>query len=136
MTVVLKVRDVMSKNVTKVSEDATVLEAAKKMVEKGVKCAIVIGSNDEALGVVTEGSITRKVLAAGRDASAVKVKEIMSSPVLTIPADASIREASEQLLTKGVKQLYVEDDGEIVGLVTEHLILKAVTEVVLTLISI
>jgi len=136
MTVVLKVRDVMSKNVTKVPEDATVLDAARKMVEKGVKCAIVVDSNDEALGVVTEGSITRKVLAKGRDASAVSVKEIMSSPVLTIPADASIREASEQLLTKGVKQLYVEDDGEIVGLVTEHLILKAVTEVVLTLISI
>jgi len=136
MTVVLKVRDVMNEDVTKVSMNSSVLDAAKKMIEKGVKCAIVVDDDGEAVGVVTEGSITRKVLAERKDPEKISVREIMSSPIKTISADATLREASEKLLAEDVKQLYVEDDGKIVGLITEHRILKAITEVVLTLISI
>ncbi len=136
MTVVLRVKDVMNEDVTKVSVNSSVLEAAKKMIEKGVKCAIVVDDNGDAVGVVTEGSITRKVLAERKDPEKISVREIMSSPIKTIPADATLREASEKLLAENVKQLYVEDNGEIVGLITEHRILKAITEVVLTLISI
>jgi len=136
MTVVLKVRDVMNREVTKVNAETDVATATKIMVEKGMKCAVVVDDNDKPLGIVTEGSIARKVVKDCKDPSKIKVREIMSSPLKTIPADASLKEASEKLLNEGINQLYVEENGEIVGLITEHRILKAINEVVLTLISI
>ncbi len=136
MTVVLKVRDVMNRDVTKVNARTDVATATKIMVEKGVRCAVVVDDNGKPLGIVTEGSIARKVVRDCKDPSKIKVSEIMSSPLKTISADATLREASEKLLNEGVNQLYVEDNGEIVGLITEHRILKAINEVVLTLISI
>ncbi len=136
MPVVLKVRDIMNRDVTKVRADDSVHEAAKKMVEKGMKCAIVVNEEDKPIGVITEGSITRKVLLACRDPREIKVEEIMSKPIITISADASLKEASDAFLKHGVKQIYVEENGEIVGLLTEHRILKAINEVVLTLLSI
>ena len=136
MTVVMKVRDVMNRDVTKVNARTDVSTATKIMVEKGVRCAVVVDDNGKPLGIVTEGSIARKVVKDCKDPSKIKVSEIMSSPLKTIPADATLREASNKLLEEGVNQLYVEENGEIVGLITEHRILKAINEVVLTLISI
>ncbi len=136
MTVVMKVRDVMNRDVTKVNARTDVSTATKIMVEKGVRCAVVVDDNGRPLGIVTEGSIARKVVKDCKDPSKIKVSEIMSSPLKTIPADATLREASNKLLEEGVNQLYVEENGEIVGLITEHRILKAINEVVLTLISI
>ncbi len=136
MTVVMRVRDVMNKDVTKINARTDVATATKIMVDKGVRCAVVVDDNGKPLGIVTEGSIARKVVRDCKDPSKIKVSEIMSSPLKTISADATLREASEKLLNEGVNQLYVEDNGEIVGLITEHRILKAINEVVLTLISI
>ncbi len=136
MTVVMRVRDVMNKDVTRINARTDVATATKIMVDKGVRCAVVVDDNGKPLGIVTEGSIARKVVRDCKDPSKIKVSEIMSSPLKTIPADATLREASEKLLEEGVNQLYVEEDGEIVGLITEHRILKAINEVVLTLISI
>ncbi len=136
MTVVMRVRDVMNKDVTRINARTDVATATKIMVDKGVRCAVVVDDNGKPLGIVTEGSIARKVVRDCKDPSKIKVSEIMSSPLKTISADATLREASEKLLNEGVNQLYVEDNGEIVGLITEHRILKAINEVVLTLISI
>ncbi len=136
MTVVMKVRDVMNKDVTRINARTDVATATKIMVDKGVRCAVVVDDNGKPLGIVTEGSIARKVVRDCKDPGKIKVGEIMSSPLKTIPADATLREASDKLLEEGVNQLYVEENGEIVGLITEHRILKAINEVVLTLISI
>ena len=126
----------MNKDVTRINARTDVATATKIMVDKGVRCAVVVDDNGKPLGIVTEGSIARKVVRDCKDPSKIKVSEIMSSPLKTISADATLREASEKLLNEGVNQLYVEDNGEIVGLITEHRILKAINEVVLTLISI
>ena len=136
MPVTLRVRDIMNKDVTKVYEDESVHEATKKMVEKGVKCAVVVNNKGEPVGVITEGTVTRKVLLACKDPREVKVKDIMSKPIITIKADATLKEASDAFLKHDVKQLYVEEDGKIVGLLTEHRILKAINEVIMTLLSI
>ncbi len=53
-----------------------------------------------------------------RDPSKLKVKEIMSSPLVTIEADASLRHACKLLVEKGIRRLLVIDADELTGVVS------------------
>lgn len=136
MPVLLKVRDVMNPDVTRIGENETVLSALEKMTEKRVKCAVVVDESGRDVGMITEGRVIRKVILAKMDPSSVMVKDVMVTPVKTIPADTNLRDAMIKFVSDNVKQLYVEENGKIVGLVTEHRILKALSEIVVTLLSI
>ncbi|WP_048091336.1 CBS domain-containing protein [Geoglobus acetivorans] len=136
LPVMLRVRDVMNEDVTKVEKNEDVLSAMNKMIEKGVKCAVVVDDSGKEIGLITEGTVVRKVLMDRKDPAEVRVGEIMSTPLKTIPADMSLRDAMIKFVSDNVKQLYVEDNGKIVGIITEHRILKALTEIIVTLLSI
>ncbi|AGB14670.1 putative signal-transduction protein containing cAMP-binding and CBS domains [Halovivax ruber XH-70] len=61
-----------------------------------------------------------------------EVREIMSSPVVTVGVDATLDEAVETMLAHRVGSVLVVDDG-LVGIVTESDILAAVFEAEATL---
>ena len=113
----LEVRDVMTYPAITEDEDASVAEIAKcmKMSEIG---SLVITKEDKPVGIVTDRDIVIKVMMKGRNRGKVKVKEIMSSPLVTIEADTSLRGACKLLLEKGIRRLLVIEDGEPVGIVS------------------
>lgn len=114
----MKVKDIMHIFI-KISSNASVAEAAKIMDSKLVGSLIV-----EELGVIkgiaTERDILRKIVAKGRNAELVKVRDIMSSPLITIDADASIEEASSLMDEKRIRRLVVTEGGKIVGKITAN----------------
>ena len=61
--------------------------------------------------------------------ASVAVKEVLSEPPVTIPADASIGEAARAMVEKKIGCLPVLDGDKLVGLITETDILKQVSEV-------
>jgi CBS domain-containing protein len=77
--------------------------------------SVVITEEDKPVGIVTDRDIVTKVIMKDRDISELKVKEIMSSPLMTIEADASLRRAGKLLVEKGIRRLLVIDAGELVG---------------------
>ncbi len=111
----LEVRDVMTYPAIKADEDASVAEVAKGMKMSGIG-TMVITKEDRPVGIVTDRDIVIKAVIEGR--SEVKVKEIMSSPLVTINADASLMGACKLIVEKGIRRLLVIDDGELVGIVT------------------
>ena len=113
----LDVRDIMTYPAITEDEDASVAEIAKcmKMSEIG---SLVITKEDKPVGIVTDRDIVIKVMMRGRNLGKVKVKEIMSSPLMTIESDASLRSACKLLLEKGIRRLLVIEDGELVGIVS------------------
>jgi len=111
----LEVRDVMTYPAIKADEDASVAEVAKGMKMSGIG-TMVITKEDRPVGIVTDRDIVIKAVIEGR--SEVKVKEIMSSPLVTIKADASLMGACKLIVEKGIRRLLVIDDGELVGIVT------------------
>ncbi|UXD21811.1 hypothetical protein IPA_08410 [Ignicoccus pacificus DSM 13166] len=58
----------------------------------------------------------------------IAVREVMSTPVAVIDADASIREAAKKMNELGIGSLVVVKDGEIVGIVTERDLVRAIAE--------
>src|SRR4029450_10544589 len=49
----------------------------------------------------------------------VRVREVMSSPVVTVPPDMRFKEVADLLVRDGISAVPVVDDGELVGIVSE-----------------
>jgi predicted transcriptional regulator len=49
----------------------------------------------------------------------VRVREIMSSPVVTVPPDMRLKDVADLLVTNEISAVPVVEDGELVGIVSE-----------------
>jgi len=114
----LKVRDVMTDNVVCAVPSETLLSAIKRMSEHRVSCVVVV-DNGTVVGILTERDVLRGVATESRDPTRSKVAERMSSPVVSIPPDAPVLEASEIIRSKGIKRLAVGDGKRLFGLITQ-----------------
>ena len=86
---------IVIENVFTVKGDALAADAAMLMVNKRISC-LPVSMGEGAIGIITEKDIIAKVVATGRDPKKVKIKEIMSSPLILAPMDATIREAARE----------------------------------------
>ena len=94
----------------------TAREAAEIMEQAGVG-AIVVVEEDRPIGIITDRDLVRRVLATGQG-SDVRVDSVMSSPVVTIDADADLHDAFARFRTHGLRRLVVERDGRFTGMIT------------------
>jgi CBS domain-containing protein len=109
----------MHKEVLSIDGMASAKEAAAMMRKSGVTELLVSKRDeDDAWGIVTVMDIIKGVFVADRDAETVFVYEIMTKPVITLPAQMDIRYAIRLLDRVGFRRAPVEDQGNIVGMVT------------------
>jgi CBS domain-containing protein len=118
METAIPVRDVMTRPVITADADIDVLTAAKRMALANVGCLIVV-SGEKPIGILTERDLVKKVVAKAADPQAVKVGDVMSSPLVTISPDASLRDAASLMLKSGVKRLPVTSNERLVGIITD-----------------
>jgi CBS domain-containing protein len=118
MPVALHVRDVMDKQVASADAEDTVARAVSAMIRSKVWSLLVV-ERGIPQGVITERDILRRCVDKGLVPDKVKVGEIMSSPLITIGPDATIREAMGMMVEKDVRRLYVVDSGKVVGRITQ-----------------
>ncbi|MEM2237195.1 MAG: CBS domain-containing protein [Candidatus Caldarchaeum sp.] len=112
-----KVRDIVKTSIITVDGHASVLETAKLMSEKQIS-GVVVTINGVPVGLVTERDIVVRVVSKNLDPSRTMVKEVMSSPLITIPIDASILEAVDLMNRKKVRRVVVTEDDKVVGIFT------------------
>lgn len=116
---IIRARDVMQKEVLSIDGMASVKEAASMMrASRVAELLVAKRSEDDAWGIVTFMDIVKDVVVSGRDAETVFVYEIMTKPVITIPAQMDIRYAIRLIERIGVHRAPVEEQGEIVGMLT------------------
>jgi len=103
-----KVREFLETNYTLLDEDTNVSEATRIMKEKGISSVLVISKRGaEPTGIVTERDILYKVVAENKEPFKTTLKEIMSSPIITINEDASVKDAVSLMRSKGIRRLVV-----------------------------
>lgn len=119
MKEIIRVQDVMHRDVLSIDGMASAKEAAAMMRESKVSELLVSKRHDDdAWGIVTVMDIIKRVIVAERDAETVFVYEIMTKPVITLPAKMDIRYAVRLLDRVRIRRAPVEDQGEIVGMIT------------------
>lgn len=121
----IKVRDIMSKDLTLVDEGVTVEKAADQMVERGVGC-ILVRKEDKVVGIITERDIVRRVVAKKKEPSKTLVEEIMSKPVIVVRDEVTLEDAAEIMAKNGIRRLPVIDKrNSLVGIITASDLAKA-----------
>ena len=110
------------------SPEDTVAKAAREMSGKDMGCAVIV-ENSKPIGVVTERDIVKRVISKGKKPSEVKLKSIMSSPVITIDYDSTILGASKVISEQNVRRLVVTKNEDIVGIVTSIDLLNYAPEI-------
>ncbi|MCS7129315.1 MAG: CBS domain-containing protein [Candidatus Caldarchaeum sp.] len=131
MPVTLRVKDVMDRKVVELDENATILDAVKKMIDNDV-WSLVITRNKLPVGVVTERDVIRRCIAKGC-ALTMRVGEIMSSPIEVITPEASLGEAMAKMAEKNIRRLFVVEEGKIIGRVTQTELFENTLNVMMTL---
>lgn len=111
------------RNLVDVDEESSVLEAAGQMVKEG-RGSVIVTRAGKRVGILTERDLLRKVVARGLDARSTKVKEVMTSPPVSIDHSRPLREAIDLMNRKGVRRMLITEDGKIVGIFTMRDILK------------
>jgi CBS domain-containing protein len=110
------VKDVMTKALITVNPTTTALQIAK-MMEQGEIGAILVKENENLVGIITDRDFATKI-AANNLSFGIPVKEIISSPLITINHNESISSAAEIMVSKKIRKLAVSESGNIVGLIT------------------
>jgi len=115
--ITLKVEDVMVKEVVTIDDGVTVKEAADVMNKFEIGCLIAIRKG-KAMGILTERDILKRIVAGGKDAVKMRVKDVMTSPLVVAEPTMDLGEAVKLMFQMKIKKLPVVNGKRIVGLVS------------------
>ncbi|HUV34951.1 MAG TPA: CBS domain-containing protein [Candidatus Desulfaltia sp.] len=107
----LTVRDVMTPQVVTIEPTQNVKNAARRMTMFGISSLLVL-SKEGLKGILTEKDIISRVVCMGLDPQKVRVKEIMSEPVIVVGPEEPLERAVELMLTQRIKKLPVLEQEE------------------------
>jgi len=119
-------RDLMTKNLAKVPASVSALEAARLMRERQIG-SVFVSQDEHIIGIVTETDLVRDVVGAGVPPQTVRVKDIMSSPVIGIDERRPITEAADLMERSRTRHLAVLKLGQIVGVLSVRDLLHPVS---------
>jgi CBS domain-containing protein len=114
-----KAADLADKDIIALDEMALVAEAAKAMRRLGVMSILVSTQGGKSYaGIVTEKDILYRVVAENKGPFKTALREIMSTPLITIDGEALVKDAVELMRMKLIRRLPVTRDGRIIGILT------------------
>jgi len=128
----MHVREMMATDIEVVDRNDNLLAVEARMATKQLRHLPVL-EQGEVVGIVTQRDLFKAAMssAMGYGAKAqqaylqsVRVKEIMTYPVVTIAPDTSVAAAAEMIITKGIGCLPVVDGTTLVGMVTKTDLLR------------
>jgi CBS domain-containing protein len=143
----MRAHQIMTKDVLTVAPDASILEAARLMLERHISGLPVLDKDEKLIGIVSEGDFIRRAeigtqrrrprwlqffVGPGREAdefvrqSGRKVEEIMTHDPVTVSEDTALEEIVTLMEKHDIKRLPVIRGEKLVGIVTRANLLRAV----------
>jgi CBS domain-containing protein len=114
----LNVSHVMKTNVVSIDSEASVKDAADKMVQHGVGSLVVTEQETRPVGIITETDLLSRVLAPGKNPEITKVKAIMSKPLIYGTPDMDFVEAAKLMISNEIKKLPITNAERLLGILT------------------
>jgi PAS domain S-box-containing protein len=117
--------EIMSRNVAVIQKGETIADAAQIMNTRDVSCVVVLSGRD-VVGILTERDMLKRIVAIKKDPTRTKVEDVMSWPVISVPADYSAFSSSRIMEQKHIRHLIVMENERLCGIVTQTDIFKAI----------
>ncbi len=100
-----------------VASTITIADAVAEMNKHRIGCILVIDSGRIA-GIFTERDVLRRVVGAGVDPKAVRVADVMTKDVHTIPPHTTVEQTMVLFAERRCRHIPVVDTGRLVGLIS------------------
>ena len=100
-----------------IGPDAKVIEALQLMAQKDIG-ALVVLEGEKLVGVISERDYARKVILHGRSSQDVRVREIMTSEVITVDPTRTVEECMALVTQKRIRHLPVTEGNSLIGVVS------------------
>jgi CBS domain-containing protein len=110
-----------------IAPGASVIDAIRSMAQNHVGALLVMDGTQLA-GIVSERDYARKVILLGRSSATTAVRDIMSTPVFSLPPGSSVDEAMRLMTDRRIRHLPVVDAGRVLGVVSIGDLVKSVIE--------
>lgn len=124
----MKIREVMTTGVEFINGDASVKDAMKRMLEHRITSLLVEKEDKgDQYGIITRKDILDRVIAREKNPNTIKVRDIMTKPVITVNPETDIIEIAKLMAEKNIRRFPVEENGKLIGLISNSDILRAVT---------
>jgi signal-transduction protein with cAMP-binding, CBS, and nucleotidyltransferase domain len=122
----ITVRQIM-RTIIAVDSKAKVKDAARMMVDRNIGSLI---ANREGLpfGIVTERDLVEKIVAVGADPVKIAVADVMTAPLTSIDASATLIDAARKMIEKRIKRLIVTEHDKIIGIVSQTDLVQSMTD--------
>jgi len=114
--IVLKVKDIMTKEVTCVNPSTNIVETAQLMQKHNVG-SIPVCDNTGVVGIVTDRDIVVRNIAVGKNPQQTPVSDIMTCGVTTVAPEMDINEVTKMMSSTQIRRVPVVDNKKIVGIV-------------------
>jgi CBS domain-containing protein len=124
----VKVKEIMKRNVITIDPDLTVSDAAKIMTNNRIGSVIVIDKKMRPVDIVTDDDIVG-LIATGKNPKKVKIKDIPTRRKLisALPEEDILR-VTRRMIKSGVKRIPVIKNGKLQGIVSDKEILLTAPE--------
>ena len=106
--------------VVTIGEQETVAAAAERMRRDRVGAVVVVGPEDQVIGIVTERDIISKIVARAEDPLTTRVSDIMVREVVSCPLNTLPRTAEELMVRHGIRHLPIIEDGKLQGMISSR----------------
>ena len=115
----IPVSSVMKSPIKSIKESETIQQACKTMIANDLGSTIVVTESNAPAGIITERDVVRQ-LAEKPVSFDAPARTIMTSPLVTIHPNASIRDALRAMQSRDIRRLLVVgDDGRnVVGIIS------------------
>ena len=117
----LSVQDVMVRQVLTIDATQNAKNAARLMGKFGVS-SLIVSSDDDIVGILTERDILVRVVSSCQDPEKVTIREIMTEPIIVVKPETPLEEAIKIMFRERIKKLPVmcreEERMKLVGILS------------------
>lgn len=114
----MKVSDIMTKNVIKVSPEESVEVAARALTHYNIGALPVCKEDGKVCGMVTDRDLVIRCMAANMPASSTSVRQVMTSQVMSVHPDTDAAVAAHLMGRQQVRRLPVMENGKLCGMIS------------------
>lgn len=114
----MKLKEIMSNTVIKISPEETAAVAARTLLHYNIGVLPVCDVQGRLCGVVTDRDLVTRCVAAGRPPEKTKVREIMTENVVSAGPEMDTGAAAYLMGRKQIRRLPVLENGKLCGMVS------------------
>jgi CBS domain-containing protein len=97
--------------------DTTIEATARRLRQEGIGALVVISNND-VVGIISERDIVRGLATHGAALLAMKVSDLMTRSLVVCSADTTVNEVMAHMTTERVRHVPVIDDDRLAGIIS------------------